>query len=97
MRSTAMNWNEWRMRWLFFWLLVAVLAILLVGCSHNPPETIEDPSDYLEKPLDPECDLDDVDEPFDQIDPCDNLLIADQVEIYTFDEPGIPSITVRIN
>ena len=55
-----MNWNEWRMRWLFFWLLVAVLAILLVGCSHNPPETIEDPSDYLEKPLDPECDLDDV-------------------------------------
>ena len=92
-----MNWNEWRMRWLFFWLLVAVLAILLVGCSHNPPaETIE-PGDYLEEPIDPECEESLKDEPFSDLNPCDNLLIADQVEIYTFDEPGIPSITVRIN
>ena len=30
-----MNWHEWRMRWVMFWLFVLVLIIVVTGCSNN--------------------------------------------------------------
>ena len=79
-----MNWNEWRMKWLLFWLLVAIVAILTVGCaSVTDVETI-DPEQYRQKPLDPVCDLADPHTDLLEESPCEAILIAD---IYHFDEP----------
>ena len=88
-----MNWNEWRMKWFLFWLFVACLLLITVGCSHQEQPKPIQPDEFREKPLDWACDLNrnnvedlvNSDELGDQ-DPCESVMIA---ETYWFDEPGI--------
>ena len=87
-----MNWNEWRMKWFLFWLFIAMLLILTVGCSYQEPPVEIKPHEFREKPLDPLCDIEqnDLDMPpldgEDPVhDPCGSVLIA---ETYWFDEMG---------
>ena len=41
-----MNWHEWRMRWVMFWLFVLVLIIVVTGCSNKVDVLDPMPNDF---------------------------------------------------